>query len=445
MTGLEKLGRAQRKNMRTWPVHNARMSLNALSVDRITDLPFFTTRDDALVRATSVRDPLGLLPVWSGIGRELVPHLASGVGNLDGVKAVLLIHWLTQDPLKELAARNFRACFRLLEGLLEFYLWAEPGKLHCYGARALGSPGGFQVNARDVSTAVNGLYQYYSGSCRRAGLLDSEWELASEVAAALKQCWSAAATQALKQDFERVLEDRRQSYRPKQALAASESLRAALRKVLASAALAKVLQGCLLGNPAQVALARHCAEIRGPKPPSPERFVAQLAQRLQDAADAASSLQPSLTRVADCEQFLVVLQQGFDLLRALDGHPLEDAAAFLEPQQAAHQAKAERFVTLFDVNAGERDGQLALLADRLAQKSPRTFLQELVGYHQRLLRERGAEPLISIEEGRIVSLIGENPTLPDVRKRLATGTPWINDYYLSTAGSIYGQLFQERA
>lgn len=408
-------------------------------------LPFFTARDDALVRATSVRDPLGLLPVWSGIGRELVPHLASGVGNLHGVKAVLLIHWLTQDPLKELALLNFRACFRLLEGMLEYYLWAEPGKLHCYGARALGSPSGFQVNTRDASTAVNGLYQYYSGSCRRAGLLDGEWNLAPEVATALKQCWSAAATQALKPDFERVLEDRRQSYRPKEVLAASEPLRAALRKVLASATLTKVLQGCLLGNPAQVALARHCAAIRGPKPPSPDRFVAQLAQRLQDAADAASPLQPSLTRVADCEQFLVVLQDSFDLLRALDRHPLEDAAAFLKPQHAAHKAMAERFVALFDVNAGERDGQLALLAGQLAQVSPRSFLQELVGHHQRLLRERGAEPLISIEEGRIVSPLGEDRSLADVRKRLAAGTPWINDYYLSTAGSIHGQLFQERA
>jgi hypothetical protein len=53
--------------------------------------------------------------------------------------------------------------------------------------------------------------------------------------------------------------------------------------------------------------------------------------------------------------------------------------------------------------------------------------------------------VISIEEGRIVSPLGEDRTLPDVRKRLAAGTPWINDYYLSTAGSIHGQLFREGA
>lgn len=421
------------------------MSSNAGSVETVPGLPFFTARDDSLVRATSVRDPLGLLPVWSGIGRELVPHLASGVGNLDGVKAVLLIHWLTQDPLKELAARNFRICFRLLEGILEYYLWSEPGKQHCYGTRALGSPGGFQVSPHDPSTAVNGLYQYYSGSCRRAGLLNGEWNLAPEVATALKQCWSGAATQAMKPDFERVMEDRRQTYEPKEVLAASEPLHAALRKVLASATLTTVLQGRLLGNAAQVALARHCAAIRGPKPPSPDRFVAQLAQRLQDAPDAASSLQPSLIRVADCEQFLVVLQDSFDLLRVLDRHPLDDAASYLKPQHAAHKAKAERFVALFDVNADERDSQIALLAGHMAQGSPRSFLQELAGHHQRLVRERGAEPMVSLEEGRIVSPLGEDRSLPDVRKRLTAGTPWINDYYLSTAGGIHSQLFQEGA
>lgn len=406
-------------------------------------LPFFTARDDALVRATSVRDPLGLLPVWSGIGRELVPHLASGVGNLDGVKAVLLIHWLTQDPLKDLAERSFRTCFRLLEGMLEYYLWSEPGKRHCYGTRALGSPAGFQVNPRDPSTAVNGLYQYYSGSCRRAGLLNSEWNLAPEVATALKQCWSSAATQAMRPDFERVMKDRRQTYRPNEVLAASEPLSVALRKVFASTALTTVLRDRLLGNVAQVALARHCAAIRGLKPPSPDRFVAHLAQRLQDAPDAASSLQPSLTRVADCEQFLVVLQDSFDLLRVLDRYPLDYAASFLKPQNAEHRAKAERFVALFDANAGERDSQIALLAGQLAQGSSQSFLQELAGHHQRLVRARAAEPLISIEEGRIVSPLGGDRTLPDVRKRLTAGTPWINDYYLSTAAAIHGQLFKE--
>lgn len=409
----------------------------------VPSLPFFTSRDDALVRATSVRDPLGLIPVWSGIGRELVPHLASGVGNLDGIKAVLLINWLTQDPLKEIDARNSRTCFRLLEGMLEYYLWAEPDKQHCFGTRALESPRGFQVNPHDPSTAVNGLYQYYSGSCRRAGLLNGDWELAPEVATALKQCWSDAATQAMKPDFKRVMEDRRQTYLPKKVLEASEPLHAALRNVFASARLTTVLQGQLLGNAAQVALARHCAAVRGQKPPSPDRFVARLAQRLQDAQDAASTLQPSLTRVVHCEQFLVLLQDSFDLLRVLDRRPLDDATTYLGPHQAAHKAKAEHFEALFDAHTNERDSQIALLAREMTQGSTRSFLQELAGHHQRLMRERGAEPLVFLEEGRIVSPLGEDRTLPEVLRRLKAGTPWINDYYLSTAGAIYGQLFKE--
>lgn len=425
-------------------LHNVRMSSNPGSVETVTDLPFFTAPDSALVRSTSVRDPLGVLPVWSGIGRELVPNLASSVNILDGIKAVLLIHWLTQEPLKDLIInRNFRDCFRLLEGLLEYWLWAEPSKQHCYGTRALGSPDGFQVHTRDAGTAVNGLYQYYRGSCSRAGLLDTQWNLEPQVAAAMRQCWRPAATHALLPDIKRVLEDRRQAYQPKQVLEGAAPLRTALFRVFSSALLTTVLQAQLLGNAAQVALAKHCAEIARQKAPSTERLVVNLTQRLRAPSNTASALLPSLIRIEHCEQFLVVLQDSFDLLRALDRHPVADAASRLEPHRAAHKAKAERFVALFNAHYSERDGQIAELADHLAQGTPQSFLQEVVGHHQRLVKERGAEPLLTIDEGKIVSPLGEERPLSEVQSRLESGTPWNNGYYLSAAAAIHNQLFGE--
>lgn len=414
-----------------------------MSVETGADLPFFTAPDLALVRATPVRDPLGVLPVWSGIGRELVPNLASSVNVLDGIKAVLLIHWLTQGPLKELSDRNFRGCFRLLEGLLEYWLWDERDRQHCYGTRVLGSPGGFHVNTRDVGTAVNGLYQYYSGSCRRAGLLDAQWNVEPQVAVAIRHSWSDAATKVLSPGVERVLNDSHQTYQPKQVFAAAAPLRAALQKVFCSASLTEILRAQLLGNESQVALARHGAAIAQQNAPGTQHFVAGLMQRLHVSSDAARSLLPSLTRVEHCEEFLVVLQDSFDLLRALDRRQVDYAAQFLEPYRAAHKAKGHRFVALFSAHCGERDAQIAELASHLAKSTPQVFLQEVVNHHQRLMKERGAEPLLSIDEGKVVAPLGEERSLVDVQLRLKNCKPWDNGYYLSTAAAIHKQLFVE--
>ncbi len=39
--------------------------------------------------------------------------------------------------------------------------------------------------------------------------------------------------------------------------------------------------------------------------------------------------------------------------------------------------------------------------------------------------------------------VGPDTRRTEVLRRLKAGTPWIHDYYLSTAGAIYGQLFKE--
>ncbi|QMV75040.1 hypothetical protein HS961_20555 [Comamonas piscis] len=368
------------------------------------------------------------------------------MNNLDGIKAVLLIHWLMQEPLKDLVTnRNFRSCFRLLEGLLEYWLWAEPGKQHCYGNRALNSPGDFQVGSGDTGTAVNGLYQYYRGSCSRAGLLDAQWTLEPQVASAMTRAWSYDATHVLLPELKRVLEGKSRPYQPKQLLNGAVPLDAVLRKVFSSTALTSLLQAQLLGSSAQVALAKHCAEIARQKVNGTAHTVAELLRRLRSSSNAASVLLPSLIRIEHCEQFLVVLQNSFDLLRALDRHTVVDAANRLEPHRTAHKAKAERFIALFSAHCNERDGQLAKLAEHLSQGKPQAFLEEMVRHHQRLVKERGAEPLLTIDEGKTVSPLGEDRPLSEVQLRLESNTHWNNGYYLSAVAAIHHQLFGEAA
>ena len=162
-------------------------------------LSLFTQVDPELNRESAGRDPLGLLPVWSAIGRELVPNLASPVLQANGIRAVLLIHWLGERPrLQELltnAARQ-RGFIRLMEGVIEYWL-KQSGLPICYGSQALLSGGtAFTVSARSGKTVVNGLHQYYRGSCERAGLVDDDWRVDAWLGDLFERVWNDTASGA---------------------------------------------------------------------------------------------------------------------------------------------------------------------------------------------------------------------------------------------------------
>jgi hypothetical protein len=117
--------------------------VTGLSVEPAGFFPYFTDPDPLLTRQSTGRDPLGMLPVWSQIGRGLVPHIASPVLQLNGIKAILLIHWLTEVPaLQPLLAPKgrVRGFFRLMEGLIEYWLHKQ-GETVCFGSQALHAGG----------------------------------------------------------------------------------------------------------------------------------------------------------------------------------------------------------------------------------------------------------------------------------------------------------------
>lgn len=58
-------------------------------------LPFFITDPDKdLIRATASRDPLGIIPVRSVRGRDLVPHLTEQTDRAAGFQLLLSIYGL---------------------------------------------------------------------------------------------------------------------------------------------------------------------------------------------------------------------------------------------------------------------------------------------------------------------------------------------------------------
>jgi len=67
-----------------------------------TTLPYFLlAQDEELIGAASSRDPLGILPVWSARGRDLVPHLTMQTMAAEGFQLLLTILWLWQKFVVE--------------------------------------------------------------------------------------------------------------------------------------------------------------------------------------------------------------------------------------------------------------------------------------------------------------------------------------------------------
>jgi hypothetical protein len=394
---------------------------------------------------------LGLQPVWSAFGRALVPNLATPVQQVNGVKAVLLIYWLAEGPLKDLLQTHsdLRGYFRLMEGLLEYFLWGS-GKGHCFGTRALAAEGtAFQVTSKDGRTAVNGLYQYYRGSCRRAGLLAPDWRLSPVVGEALSGCWSEIATKALTAVLKEPLADPAKALAPAMALAAA-GLKEVIEHVFSGRPLADTLRTQLLGEACYQDFARRCAQYvtaesapaGGEDQDSLKYRVDALLTFLRDTSDAAGALKEPLTHVSRCEPFLMAVQDAFDLMRGSPGATFRDLAQELNGLYPSVRNRAVDFLSLEGTGHTARMEEILGLA-RAALAGPREFLDAVIRHHEASMARRGASLLLSADGERVAPLVATERSRNDVLKRIGGAVPWDNGYYLYTAGTIYRQLFGE--
>jgi len=400
-------------------------------------LPYFTQPDPALNRESAGRDPLGVLPVWSEIGRGLVPCLASPVLQANGIRAVLLIHWIGDLPRFQkllTSAARMRGFFRLMEGIIEYWLSVSDRKI-CFGSQALAAAGSeFKVAATSRKTVANGLHQYYRGSCQRAGLFDGDWAVEGALGALFEKVWSDTATKALADALRQVLERGKLAVDP--LLKANPELSQAFGRVFEDSAISAHLC-CILGEDRHRALGRTFAELR-----QQDLALHERAERL-----ASSELSAEIERMHLCEPFLLVLQDTFTILRASPGVLVSTVVAGMQHCWDRMRERASSFALLEGQVRSPRMRPLQKLAQLLVtpgqattQETMAVFVHALVAYHRECMEERGRDPMVVLEGEVIVLPGGAERDADFARKRLVSGQPWDNDYYLNTAAIIYRQL-----
>lgn len=404
-------------------------------------LPYFTAPDPHLTHDGGGRDPLGMQPVWSEIGRGLVPCLASPVAQVSGVRAVLLIHWI--GALPALAAlqhsdKRRRGFLRLMEGILEYWLYQQQDSRHqvCFGGRSLQADN-FTVEASSTKTVANGLHLYYRGSCRRAGFFDKDWNLDEALGRQFASLWPEAATAVLAPAIASGLAGRKVHVRA--LFNDHPALPAALSCVFGDQGIHVRLRGLLGEEEKYHALARQFGALR-------RTDKSPLHQRVQKLESAP--LAHALEQMHNCEPFLLVMQDVFNLLLASGNVPLaqlaQDVGAFLEPMRQ----RARNFLTLAGKLKTRRMRHMQELAQTLAAPGgidaagvAHAFIVHLLAYHEACMEERGKEPLVLVEVERIVVASGGDADAAAARKRLLSGVPWDHDYYLNTAATIHQQLY----
>lgn len=407
------------------------------------NLPYLTGPDSSLARSSGGRDPLGLQPVWSAVGRQLVPHIASPVRQIGGIKAVLLIHWLVdrESIRKLMKSGRERGFFRLMEGLVEYWFRANERSV-CFGSQSLAAAAErFAVTVNARNTVANGLHQYYRGSCRRAGLLDGGWKVRGDLQSRLEKLWDADATRALATAIAPCM-----SGRPLVAgtVLADAAMNRALLDVFDSEDLNKALRETLFGSETHRSLVREYGALR------------RREHTWYFGQDHASLSFPQLANELEdmrrCEPFLVTLQDVFDLARADAGSSLDSFASKLQPHFDAMHERAREFLMIADRPGGERMRRMQVLAAALLPEQGRgrdrclrDFVGALVRHHVVSMDERGRDPMMFVEGGTLVLSAPGDRDVEDANRRLQEGYPWMNGYYLDAAADLYEQLYGEVA
>ncbi len=145
---------------------------------------FWSPKNDPEISPDNTgRDPLGIQPIWSGAGRMIVPHFASGISRYEGLLAVLLGYEVASHL--SLSLKSTRKFFYAWEALVESQWHSQRSSKiqrnvifgRRFFANGLDSEHLRPKSYKNALTFRKGLWLFYRGTLRRAGLLTPDLEL----------------------------------------------------------------------------------------------------------------------------------------------------------------------------------------------------------------------------------------------------------------------------
>ena len=408
-------------------------------------LPWFTEKDIELSKADGIRDPMGRLGVWrTGVGRMLVPNIASPVNRVYGILAVIFIYRIIEIAASQGRNWGFVKLFRLLEGTIEYYLSQNESKSIIYGQQALGDPLLFTIATTDTRTVCNGLRQYYRGTCKRAQLVNNRLTgLTDEARNKCEEIVSAREIAALPiwNALDKCIKNDKRIH-PGETL-----IEPATKKVFDRhfdlLYWKEWLKEPVLGTRSEYfEFARLCSEHRL-NGNQLKTTTEAMKIELVDTIDRDITIKRVLDTIEKCERFICWVCYTHEWLLQCDRKSLEYVANNLNEVHSELKNAAADFYKIDRSYWTSRFEQYRVLAEA-ASRSTKDFIAANLNLHEEIMKERGLQPLV-MEEKQYETICVVNPIIYDwtpkkIADRVADGY-WLNDYYMSAVGSIYNQLW----
>lgn len=419
------------------------MTDNEKKTMTISTQPYFTEKDASLNISRTVRDPMACLSVWrSGIGRKLIPNLASTVTRLDGVLCVLFIYHALEEAGKEGRKWGWVKGFRILEGILACYL-AKKGR-PIYGIQALSNMESFTILKDDSRTVCNGLRQYYRGTCRRAELISKNLKTLKENTKEwCDQSLPGHLLNPLIDIIDRALK-RDESVNPHKDCLSVGTMRL-LDRFFNDSEWKTRLEDHLIGSSIEYKeFARLCSTIHL-KEASLKDSLDAILDEVSEHNDHNALIRDVVINIERCEVFICWTAGIFNWLLRNDRNRKNKAGRELDAHLSEIRSAAAEFGAIPLEYHTRRYNQLNKVAQSVFLGSD-DLIDAILEYHKVVMCERGQDPMIWLEGSVLVvgELSGSMQTIDEIAQGIKEGD-WLDDYYMSAAGMIYEQLHKDPA
>ena len=412
---------------------------------------FITAFDKELVGSTSARDPLGILPIWSLRGRDIVPHLTEQTTSAEGFQLLLTSLWLWSKFLQNQRYTKHNREIRA------FYLVVEQAFARAYATRTQDwpLPGRNRVMARRDehvhqlsihnhehhllrSQLANGTWGLYRGAAVRSGMLSKDGMSLT------REAWAhVAAYTGLTAPLQVRLFDLAHSAleRPDHGVQFSADVSNTLATSLADI-LQQMPQGpfieehLLSAHPSCSDLATRLLSTIGEGNPIPHR------EFITEAAEDHEEHRPALENILACENLLAPIESVFRWLCHHNGHKVHEAIRELPVEMSEFEGALIGFRDSGTYTEGAKRRH-ALYSAELQISDREALVRSIVHIHKKVSDERRKAPWVYLDENdRLVS--GIEASKPD-RSEMIPGVSWRNDYYLGPLLSVARRLSSEAA
>ena len=418
----------------------------------MTTTPFFSNKDEDLITGDTIRDHMGVLPIWSTVARELVPHLANSISNINGIIAILFIYSFDKHYLKEKNEIRFRQYFRLMEGLIEYYLAFEAGSnsTPCFGSRLLNSNSSesIRIYPEDRRTFANGLHQYYRGTCRRAKVISDDWEIDEKIDQILyttyfKPKQNEAITLLYDELRKALKKDKPEEINPGK-LFSNGLITELFTSLFEHDEVRHYLRNTLYGDRDIKYYAYSCSVVVSEYADDSKNTILENLSIYITENNKDWHYFHQLENQHNCEPFLSTIVDCFNLIQVFTGDKIASVSDYLIDAHEELSRKATLFLKLKPDFSGGRFDDLYVVAEHAAGNEISQFLTSLIDYQTSIMARRDKEPMVVIEGGVIQKLTDYIVSdKKDSLENIKRSNLMRNNYFIWTTATIYAQLYEE--